>query len=114
MGPTQTAAPRNVCSTFGRKWAREERWRKGAVRDSGEAQKQGAETDRYTDTAVEDRRGRPAGGKEEEEGGRQGLLLQSGFSAPGLGRAVWLQPALLARPGAESRADRGVSEGEGA
>lgn len=114
MGPTQTAAPRNVCSTFGRKWAGEERWRKGAVRDSGEAQKQGAETDRHTDTGVEDGRGRPAGGEEEEGGGKQGLLLQSGFSAPGRGRAVWLQPALLAGPGAESQANRGVSEGEGA
>lgn len=49
VGPTQTAAPRNVCSTFGRKWAGEERRRKGAVRDSGEAQKQGAETERQTD-----------------------------------------------------------------
>lgn len=48
VGPTQTRAPRNASSTFGRKWAGEERWRQGAVRDSGEAQKQGAQTDRQT------------------------------------------------------------------
>lgn len=95
--PRTAVGPHTDCSSqkrlfyfwqeVGRRGEMEEEGR--AVRDSGEH--------RHTDTGVEDRRGQPAGGEEEEEAGKQRLLLPSGFSAPGQTRAVHLAPARLAR-----------------
>lgn len=74
--------------------------RDGGRGEGSQGQRGGPEagsTDRHTDMRVEDRQGQPAGGEEEDEGGKQGLLLRSGFSAPGQGRAVCLAPAHPAR-----------------
>ena len=95
----------------GRRGEMEEEGR--AVRDSGEAQKQGAQTDTQT------REWKTGGGSQlverRRKPGNKGSscdLASLPQDRPGL--SVWLQPALLAGPGAESWADTGVSEGEGA
>ena len=94
--PHRPQLPGNVCSTFGRKRAGEERRRREvrAVRDSREAEKQGAETDTHTDTGVEDRQGATRRGEEEGEGGKYRLLPGSSFSAPRTGQGCLAQGAL--------------------
>lgn len=107
--PTQTAAPRNVCSTFGRKWAGEERWRKrgGQSGTAGSTDTQTREWKTGGGSQLVERRRRKPGNK-----GSSCHPASLPQDRPGL--SVWLQPALLAGPGAESWADIGVSEGEGA
>lgn len=120
--PRTAVGPHTDCSSqkrlfyfwqeVGRRGEMEEEGR--AVRDSGEAQKQGAQTDTQTQEwktgggsqLVERRRRKP---------GNKGSSCDPASlpqDRPGL--SVWLQPALLAGPGVESWANTGVSEGEGA
>lgn len=90
--------------------------KRGKVRTDGDsraatARKQRGE--RGTDTAEDRQRG--ARRQLRGPGGGDGLLRGSSFSAPGQGRAAWLQPTWLEGPGWESLARKGgASKGEGA
>lgn len=85
-----------------------------AVRDSREAQKQGAQTDTQTREWKTGRGSQLVERRRMKVGNKGSSCDPASLPQDRAGLSVWLQPTLLAGPGAESWANRGVSEGEGA